>query len=145
MISTGNIAHAETLIERPAEIVWEALINPGMIKKYMFGTTVISEFRKGSSIFWKGNSKGRSYEDKGTILQIDPLKKLQYSHYSPLSGLEDKPENYHTVTITLYENNHQTRVQLEQDNNTDEKAKEHSKKNWKMMLESLKQLLEETN
>jgi hypothetical protein len=35
-------------------------------------------------------------------------------------------------------------VTLTQDNNPDEKTKDHSEKNWKMMLASLKKLLEES-
>jgi uncharacterized protein YndB with AHSA1/START domain len=143
MISTDNIARAETRIAAPADKVWDALINPELIKRYMFGTTVISDWKRGSKIIWTGDWKGRAYEDKGTILEIEPEKKLQYSHFSSLSGIEDRPENYHTVTITLDEHNNQTNVMLEQDNNADETAKEHSEKNWKMMLDSLKKLLEE--
>jgi uncharacterized protein YndB with AHSA1/START domain len=142
MISTDNVAHAETTIDIRADKVWNALTSPDLIKKYMFGATVISEWKEGSKIVWKGEWKGRSYEDKGKIMRIEPGKKLQYSHYRPLSGLDDKPENYHTVTITLNENNNRTHVRLEQDNNADEKSKEHSEKNWTMMLQSLKKLLE---
>ena len=142
MISTDNVAHAETTIDIRADKVWNALTSPDLIKKYMFGATVISEWKEGSKIVWKGEWKGRLYEDKGKIMRIEPGKKLQYSHYSPLSGLDDKPENYHTVTITLNENNNRTHVRLEQDNNADEKSNEHSEKNWTMMLQSLKKLLE---
>jgi len=145
MISTDNVAHAETIIARPADKVWNALTDPALIKKYMFGTTVVSDWKEGSNISWKGEWEGKAYEDKGKILRMEPGKKLQYSHFSPLSGLDDKPENYHTVTITLAENNNVTNVRLEQDNNPDEKAKEHSEKNWTMMLASLKKLLEENS
>jgi uncharacterized protein YndB with AHSA1/START domain len=145
MISTDNVAHAETTIDIRADKVWNALTSPDLIKKYMFGATVISEWKEGSKIVWKGEWKGRSYEDKGKIMRIEPGKKLQYSHYRPLSGLDDKPENYHTVTITLNENNNRTHVRLEQDNNADEKSKEHSEKNWTMMLQSLKKLLERSD
>jgi hypothetical protein len=43
----------------------------------------------------------KAYEDKGKILRFEPRKSLQYSHFSPLSGLHDNPENYHIVTIDL--------------------------------------------
>ena len=145
MISTNNIAKAETTIETSADKVWDALTDPEMIKKYMFGTTVISEWKEGSKIVWEGEWEGKHYEDKGKILNMDPKKQLQYSHFSPMTGLDDIPENYHIVTIDLSEKDKQTVVILTQDNNADEKAKEHSEKNWKMMLASLKKLLEENN
>ncbi|HTM65621.1 MAG TPA: SRPBCC domain-containing protein [Flavipsychrobacter sp.] len=145
MPSSDHIANSEILIDAPIEKVWDALVNPEVIKKYMFGTTVISDWTEGSKIFWQGEWKGKTYEDKGTILKIIPGRQLQYSHFSPLTGLEDSPENYHTVTIGLRESNNQTLVSLSQENNATEKEKEHSESNWKMMLTGLKELLEKTN
>ena len=67
----------------------------------------------------------------------------QYSHFSPLSGLPDKPENYHTVTIVLARHGHQTDVTLTQDNNATDAERAESEKNWAMMLEALKKFLEQ--
>jgi len=145
MIAANYIAKALITINASAEKVWHALTDPGMIKKYMFGTTVISDWKEGSKIIWKGEWEGKPYEDKGKILRFEPKKSLQYSHFSPLSGLHENPENYHIVTIDLEEKDKQTTVTLTQDNNPDEKTKDHSEKNWKMMLASLKKLLEETS
>ena len=145
MIAADHIAKAETTIKASTDKVWNALTNPEMIKKYMFGTTVVSDWKEGSKIVWKGEWEGKSYEDKGKILQIEDQKKLQYSHYSPLSGLNDNPQNYHTVTIDLARKDNETILTLTQDNNPDEKTRDHSEKNWKMMLASLKKLLEEPN
>jgi uncharacterized protein YndB with AHSA1/START domain len=145
MITTNNIAKAETTISATADKVWNALTDAEMIKKYMFGTTVISDWQEGSKIIWKGEWEGKQYEDKGKILILEPKKKLQYSHFTPSPGVADIPENYHIVTIDLEEENGKTLVNLTQDNNADEKTKEHSEKNWKMMLTSLKKLLEQSN
>lgn len=142
MSSNNLIAHAETLVHAPIEKAWDALINPEMIKKYMFGTNVISDWKEGSKIVWRGEWKGKTYEDKGTLLKIIPLKLLQYSHYSPLTGMADVPENYHTVTIRLEERDNQTLISLSQDKNATENDKEHSEQNWNMMLTGLKELLE---
>jgi hypothetical protein len=54
----------------------------------------------------------------------------------------DVPENYHSVTIELSGQGGQTTLTLTQDNNETEEAREHSEKNWQMMLEGLKKLLE---
>jgi uncharacterized protein YndB with AHSA1/START domain len=137
------IAKASTTIDAPAGKVWNALTNPAMIKQYMFGTTVKSDWKKGSAITFKGEWQGKKYEDKGVILDIEPQRKLRYSHFSPLSGLPDKPENYHNVTIELSANGKQTVVSLAQDNSKTEEEREHSEKNWGMMLMSLKKLLEQ--
>lgn len=136
------VAKASVEIGASAAKVWDALVTPSIIKQYMFGTTVVSDWREGSPITWKGEWKGKPYEDKGTIRRIEPRRLLQYSHYSPLSGLPDTPENHHTVTIEVSESGARTRVSLSQDNNASDEAREHSEKNWKMMLEGLKKLLE---
>lgn len=109
----------------------------------MFGTNVISDWKEGSKIIWKGEWQGKSYEDKGIILQFKPNTKLKYSHFSPLTGQPDIPENYHTVTMELGNKGKQTIIILTQDNNVTQKAKEYSEENWRSMLEGLKNLLEE--
>jgi uncharacterized protein YndB with AHSA1/START domain len=137
------IAKAEIRINATADRVWGALVTPEAIKQYMFGTNVVSEWEEGSSITWKGEWQGRPYEDKGVILKFQPRRTIEYSHFSPLSGLPDKPENYHTVTIDLSAEGSQTHVSLTQDNNATEEARAHSEKNWGMMLAAMKKFLEE--
>ncbi len=136
------IAMASITIRAPLASVWQALVEPKAIKEYMFGTEVHSDFREGSPIRWKGVWQGKPYEDKGTILELRPQRKLQYSHFSPLGGAEDIPQNYHTVTIELLAEGDQTVVLLSQDNNASEEEREHSKQNWMNMLEALKDFVE---
>jgi uncharacterized protein YndB with AHSA1/START domain len=138
----GIVAKVEVAVNAPINKVWDSLINPKMIRQYMLGATVISNWKEGSPIAWKGNYKGKPYEDKGVILKLQPLTKLQYTHFSPLSGQADIPENYHTVTIELKSTEKETIIALEQSNNESKQAKEESEKNWKMMLENLKKMLE---
>lgn len=142
MKTKGMTVNAEALINASVDIVWDALTNAETIKKYMFGTTVTSEWKPGSNITWKGEWNGKAYEDKGEILQIKPKSLLQYTHFSPLAGEPDAPENYHTVTIKLAPENGSTSLQLSQDNNKNEDSRKHSENNWTMMLSELKKLLE---
>jgi uncharacterized protein YndB with AHSA1/START domain len=142
MKSNNFIAKAQTTINAPVDKVWDALVNPNTIKKYMFGTTVSSNWKEGSKITWKGEWKGKPYEDKGEILELKPEKSLQYSHFSPLTGEPDTPENYHTVTIVTEPMGKQTFVTLTQDNNKTDEARQHSEENWTNMLKQMKQVLE---
>jgi uncharacterized protein YndB with AHSA1/START domain len=141
-MSKGLTATATVRIKAPIETVWDALINPDLLKKYMFGAEVISEFVEGSPIIWKGVMNGKSYEDKGVIIKRDYLKTLQFTHFSPLTGIPDVEENYHTLTYVLSSDGDSTIVTLSQDNNADEKAKNHARKNWQRLLESLRKMLE---
>ncbi len=136
------VANAVATIHAPATKVWNALVDPAAIKQYFFGTNVTSDWKEGSPIVWKGEWQGKSYEDKGTILRVQPNRLLQYTHFSPQTGLPDTPENYHTITVELAEQPNGTRVCLSQDNNATDQAREHSEKNWNLMLEGLKNLLE---
>ena len=136
------IARSAITINAPSAKVWHALVTPDAIKQYMFGSIVASDWKPGSSITWKGSWNGKTYEDKGKIIRLVPERNLQYTHFSPLAGLPDKPENYHTVTIELAGVNGQTRLSLTQDNNSTEEARRHSEQNWELMLTGLKQLVE---
>jgi uncharacterized protein YndB with AHSA1/START domain len=144
-MSNNLVAKATTSIKATKSQVWEALVTPNAIKEYMFGTDVESNWRKGSEITWKGEYKNRKYEDKGVILKIEPEQTLQYSHFSPLSGKPDSPENYHTVTIHLSGSGRETRVSLAQDNNADEHGLKESEQTWAAMLDGLKKYVEKSS
>jgi uncharacterized protein YndB with AHSA1/START domain len=135
-------ARAETTIDAPVAKVWRALVTPALIKRYMFGTTVESSWKEGGPIVWKGEWKGKPYEDKGVILRQDPGRTLSYSHWSALSGAADTPENRHTVTIELSGEGGKTHVSLEQDNNKTPQERDESQKNWVVMLEGMKKVVE---
>jgi uncharacterized protein YndB with AHSA1/START domain len=137
------VATVSISIAAPNNKVWDALVNPEAIRQYFFGTTVVSDWHLGSPIVWKGDWQGKPYEDKGVILQFDPGRTIQYSHFSPLSGLPDKPENYHTVTVKLSASEDLTLVSLSQDKNGSEEERVHSEQNWGMMLAALKKYLEQ--
>lgn len=137
------IARASITISASSGKVWNTLVDPEAIKQYMFGTNAVSDWREGSPIVWKGEWHEKPYEDKGVILQFKPGKRLQYSHFSPLSGVPDEPGNYHIVTIDLADEGDRTRVSLMQDNNSTKEETEESGKMWEMMLISIKKFLEQ--
>lgn len=136
------VANAQVAIDAPPAEVWNALTEPRAIKRYMFGADVKSQWKVGSPITWSGEMKGKPYQDKGQILAFERERTLAYSHFSPLAGKPDTPENYHAVTIHLEGHDDRTKVTLTQDNNADAGAKAESEKNWKAMLSGLKDYVE---
>jgi uncharacterized protein YndB with AHSA1/START domain len=68
----GLIAKATVTINASIKRIWEAFVNPNIIKQCMFGTNVVSNWKEGSPILWKGEWQGKKYEDKGTILEQAP-------------------------------------------------------------------------
>jgi uncharacterized protein YndB with AHSA1/START domain len=135
------VANASTTIHAPISKVWDALINPDAIKKYMFGATVVSDWKQGSPIVWKGEWKGKPYEDKGVVLEVDPHHRLVFDHYSPLTG-PDVPDNHHKVTIELAASGADVRLSLSQDNNASEDARKHSQQNWESVVAGIKKVAE---
>jgi uncharacterized protein YndB with AHSA1/START domain len=135
-------AQAKTTIHAPASKVWEAITNPDLIKQYLFGSDVISDWKVGSPITYKGEWQGKTFEDRGEILQVEPEKLLVSTHWSPLSGVPYSPENSHTVTYKLDGNGDSTDVTIIQDNNASEEEKTESEKNWRAALDGMKKLLE---
>jgi len=136
------MATARIDIAAPAAAVWMALTNPEMIKQYLFGTEATSDWKVGSPITYKGVWQGKPYEDKGTILEVVPNQILKSTYWSGMSGLEDKPENYSTVTYSLSEKGGRTTLTVTQSNNSTKESATHSEGNWKMVLEGLKALIE---
>ena len=141
-MSQDLIAQATITVDAPRSEVWKALVSPAAIRQYMFDTEVVSDWKKGSAITWEGEWEGKHYKDKGVILELQREELLKYTHWSPNTGLPDRPENYHTVAIELEDEGDETRVTLTQDNNPSDEARIHSEKNWGMMLGALKKYLE---
>ena len=139
------IAKTTIEINAPASVVWHALITPELIKQYLFGTEAISDWQEGSTVIYKGEWEGKTYEDKGKILKLIPNELMVATYWSSMSGIEDLPENYNTVTYTLTSNGEKTTLEVTQDNIATEETKQHSEKNWTGVLEGLKKVVETKN
>jgi len=142
-VARGFEAVKSVTIEAPRAKVWDALTNPEKVKEYMHGTNLSTDWKVGSPISWKGDWKGKSYEDKGKVLEVVPEKLLKNTHWSPMGGSEDKPENYHTITYELKEQGSKTVLTLTQDNNaTQQEADKMAEDNWGPVLQGLKKTAE---
>ena len=136
------VATAQCKIDASPEEVWRALTDPEAIKKYMFGSEVKTDWQPGSPITWQGVYEGKDYEDKGEIIEADPGRLLKVTHYSPLTGQPDVPENYHTLTYELAKRGTSTHLSLSQDNNASEEEAEHSRGMWEMLVNGVKEAAE---
>lgn len=139
---TNLVATSTITIDAPADRVWEVITDPAAVKEFMFGADLETDWTEGSPIAWRGEWEGKPYEDKGEILEVDPGRKLVHTHFSPLGGQEDMPENYHTLTWTLEGQDGATVLTLSQDNNASEDAAEHSKGMWDMLVADVKKIAE---
>lgn len=135
-------ARAEATINTGAAMVWDALTRPDLIKQYLFGTQVSTDWQVGSPITYSGVWQGKPYQDKGKIVEVVPGRVLASTFWSALAGLPDTPENYKRVRYELFPQGNATRLVITQDNNDSQEEASHSEENWKMVLDGMKKLLE---
>jgi len=129
-------------INADASKVWNAITNPKMIKKYLFGTKVSTDWKVGSEISFQGNWQGKKFRDKGVIEKFKIEKLFQYTYWSVFSGLEDKKENYSLITFELSGDNKITKLTVSQRGFADKTSQEHSDKGWSMVMQKIKELVE---
>ena len=56
------LAKATIAINAPASRVWDALTKPDLIRQYLFGTQVTTDWRAGSPITYEGTWDGKAYK-----------------------------------------------------------------------------------
>jgi uncharacterized protein YndB with AHSA1/START domain len=96
------IVKKEITLNADTSRVWEALVNPELTKLYMFGCKVVSDWKVGSKIQWKGISKGKEkIYIEGIIIKIEPGKILRFAIINSDTRYVDIPSNYIQVTYKL--------------------------------------------
>jgi uncharacterized protein YndB with AHSA1/START domain len=139
-------AQVEKTVHAAPSEVWAAITTPAKLKRFFFGADVETEWKIGGPIRFKGEFKGKKYEDKGAIIAVEPQKRLSFSHWSPMSGQADLPENYHVVTFNLASEGKETKVTLSQANligdvtPSDVAHRAEYEKNWSTVLDGLAKL-----
>ena len=86
------------------------ITDPKSMREFFFGSEVVTDWTVGGPIIWRGEWEGKPYEDKGEIVAFEPGRRLVTTHFSPLTGQPDVPENYHTLTWTLEPSRHPDRA-----------------------------------
>ena len=140
MIDLGTTT--SVIIRAPIEDVWDALTRPELIKRWFFGVDTETDWKVGSPLEHRGEWQGKPYEDRGTILRFDPPTLLVHSHWSPASGVPDRPEHYQEVSWSLTDRDGATTLTVAETNLPSQEAKAISEESWKAVLDNLKDLLE---
>lgn len=141
-MSRALISKSSIHINAPSSEIWEALVNLEIAKKYFFGAEIVTDWKEGSPIKFKGEFKGNKYEEKGVLLNVNPNSILQYSHWSHFDGLADEPHNYRTWTFEIIEDNSTNLLSISEDNIPTEKQKNRSDEFWEEVLIKIKSLVE---
>ncbi|MBW0432823.1 ATPase [Leptospira yasudae] len=141
-MSQKLILKKQISIQAPIAKVWNGLIDPEIIKLYLYGTKTISDWKVGSPIVFTGVWEEKEYKDHGTILKFEKEKIFQYNYWSNFSGIPDVPENYSIITFELKSEGTSTILTLTQENFPTQTSYEHSDTGWDHSLKILKEFLE---
>ena len=129
-------------IKAEPQKVWDALTKPELVKKWQYGSDLITDWNIGNDIRFETEWDGKIYKQWGKVLEINPNKLIKYSLFAPRPELEDKPENYFIMKYLLTdENNGFTKLDIiQEDNRPNATEEENSEDN--PILNALKQLVE---
>jgi len=136
------IVKQKVIISAEPAAVWDALTNPEKTKEYFFNCRVISNWKPGSPITFKG----RMFliipiEMKGEIVKADPNKTLKYT----LKNGKGSEASTSTVTDELSYADGKTTLAITDDVGSGEGAEKRyhrSVKGWNKVLKGLKELVE---
>lgn len=143
-MSFDKTIHKTIEINASVSKVWDALINPEVIKLWMWeGVNVTSDWKVGSPITFTGKFHKANYKDKGFILKFEKEKVFQYTYWGRLSQLPDTPENYTVIEFILSPGENGTLLKLTQSNCITYEIYAHWNFYWLVTLDILKKLLEE--
>jgi uncharacterized protein YndB with AHSA1/START domain len=130
------------LTQAPQSAVWDALTLPELVQKYFFGTHLATDWRVGSPVTFRGEWNGQLYEDRGTVLSFEPRRRLSYDYWSSMSGEADVVQRRPIITFELVPEDGGVRLTVQQSNIATEERAEHSAKNWQLVLDGLKRVVE---
>ena len=102
-MTESMIIKEEVHFKSSIEKVWDLLINPEMTQQYMFGCKVISDWKIGSPVFWKGQTENGEeiVYVKGKVLEYEEGKRVSSTTFDPNSGMADIPENHVTLSYEI--------------------------------------------
>lgn len=134
------------LIDASPSEVWKYLTTPGLMQKWMgepeMNIEVITDWTVGNSILINGFHHVE-FENKGTILQFNFQKIIQYTHLSTISRLPDTKENYSIVTILIAPAEKGTGIGIQVENFPTESIYKHLDFYWQGTANILKHLIEQ--
>lgn len=129
-------------ISASPEKVWDAITNPEIVKKWQYGSDLITDWKVGGKISFKSEWEGQIFEQWGIVLEFKPNQKLRYSLFAPRPDLEDRPENYFEMEYKLTEKENATELKIIQKDNRKGAKQEKEQGEENPVLKNLKSIIE---
>ncbi len=96
-----RVSTSAITINAPRETVWSAVTQPQYVRRWQYNSDLTTDWIVGHPIRFSAEWQGQSFAQWGTVLEFDGPNRLRYSLFAPRPGLEDRPENYFTMTYEL--------------------------------------------
>lgn len=97
-------------INAPRDVVWAVVTLPEYVRQWQYDSELMTDWTVGHPIRFSAEWEGQTFEQWGTVLEVDEPSRLRYSLFAPRPGLDDVPENYFTMTYELSDVDDGTRV-----------------------------------
>ncbi len=129
-------------ITAPREIVWLAVTRPENVRRWQYDSDLTTDWVVGGPIRFRAEFQGQVFEQWGTVLEFDAPKRLRYTLFAPRPGLEDRPENYFTMTYELTDDDGTTKLTFIQEDPRDVDVVENVTDEDNPVLNALKEVVE---
>ncbi|MCF2443960.1 SRPBCC domain-containing protein [Dyadobacter sp. CY345] len=129
-------------INAPIAKVWQALTQPELVKKWQFGSDLITDWTVGGEIRFRNNWEGQVFEQWGNILEFSPYEIIRYTLFFPRPDLEDRPENYFIMSYLLSEDEGVVTLVVNQEDNRPGSVQDTPNGEENQVLNGLKAFLE---
>lgn len=130
------------IVKAPIQKVWDALTQPEQVKRWQYGSDLITDWKVGSDIRFRTAWEDKVFEQWGKILEIKTGKLIKYSLFAPRPDLADKPENYFIMNYVLTEENSHVKLEIIQEDNRAGAVQEEPQGEENPILKGLKTLIE---
>ena len=146
----SKTVHKTIDIDAPPSSVWHTLTTPQIMRQWLSenGTvTITTDWSIGSPFIWSVIWSGIAHNDKGVVVRFEPEIILQYSNWSEISHLPDKPEYYSILGFELTPDSTRTlpytTLSFTHSNLVTEAIYKHSNFYWNATLNKIKKITEQ--
>lgn len=138
-----QVSSSTVEIEARPETVWAVVTEPEHVKQWQYQSVLDTDWKEGSPVRFTSKWEGKTFEQWGTVLLVDPPSELRYSLFAPRPGLDDRPENYFTMIYKLEANDDGgTVLTLTQEDPREGAGEEQADEEENPVLNALKRLAE---
>ena len=130
------------LINATKQKVWDALTKPELVKKWQYGSDLLTDWKVGREIRFRVEWENKVFEQWGKILEVIPNELIKYSLFFPRPDLEDKEENYFIMSYIISESGNVIKLEIVKEDNRLGAVKEKESDEENPVLIALKEIIE---